>query len=252
MENLLSQALGQDVSKLAVEEKQMLLSRLLAHLAHEIRNPLSSLDIHVQLLTEDLERAPVEVRNQMSDRLEVIRGELHRLESVVKHYLSLAGPSAVSLQAVDLRAIAEHVTDLLSPEAAARDIVLAVRTVSEIPVIQADQVRLTQALLNVVINALQAVKRHGKVIIELAAGELGGPVRIAVSDSGPGIPTESRSAVFEPFFTTKAGGGGLGLWIVQQIMLAHHGTIQVGTSEEGGALVTLALPGSQGQDGAHG
>ena len=101
MENILATALGQDVSKLAAQEKQLLLSRLLARLAHEIRNPLSSLDIHVQLLEEDLAQGPAQVREKAAGRFEIIRGELHRLENIVKQFLSLAGPSALDLQPVE-------------------------------------------------------------------------------------------------------------------------------------------------------
>ena len=99
MEKLLATALGQDVSKLAAQEKQLLLSRLLARLAHEIRNPLSSLDIHVQLLEEDLTEAPSQVKEKSASRLEIIHGELRRLENIVKQFLSLAGPSSLGAAA---------------------------------------------------------------------------------------------------------------------------------------------------------
>ncbi len=241
------------MSKLAAEEKQLLLSRLLAHLAHEIRNPLSSLDVHVQLLTEDLEHAPPELREQVAGRLDVIRGELHRLESVVRHFGSLAGPSTVDLQALDLRPIVNHVSQLLGPEAAARGIGLFTHIPAAVPLVRADPVRLTQALLNVVINALQAVEREGRVEVRLDLDER--PecphVLVVVEDDGPGIPTDKHSAIFEPFFTTKTGGGGLGLWIVEQILLAHGGRVTVGPSRLGGAQVTLALPLPRGE-GARG
>ena len=95
MEIILANALGQDVSKLAAQEKRLLLSRLLARFAHEVRNPLSSLDIHVQLLEEDIAQAPPPVREKTASRFEIIHGELHRLENIVKHFLSLAGPSSL-------------------------------------------------------------------------------------------------------------------------------------------------------------
>src|SRR5260221_13891138 len=101
MEKILANALGQDVSKLAAREKQLLLSRLLARLAHEIRNPLSSLDIHVQLLEEDLAGVAPELRGRTAGRFDVIRGELHRLENIVKQFISLSGPSALNLQPVE-------------------------------------------------------------------------------------------------------------------------------------------------------
>src|SRR3989442_13848809 len=102
MEGILAKALGQDVSQLATQEKQLLLSRLLARLAHEIRNPLSSLDIHVQLLEEDLATMPPQAKDKLAGRLEIIHGELHRLENIGKQFLRLAGPSAVDPAPVEM------------------------------------------------------------------------------------------------------------------------------------------------------
>jgi two-component system sensor histidine kinase HydH len=242
MEKILSQALGQDVSALAAEEKHLLLSRLLAHLAHEIRNPLTSLDIHVQLLTEDLVRLAPEIRDQVIGRVDVIRGELHRLENVVKHFVGLTGPSSLDLQPVDALALAGHVGELLGPEAAGRGIHLAVLAPNEVPLVRADAVRLSQVLLNLVINALQAVDQNGQVEIRLGIDEPRQHFLLSVLDSGPGIPEDKHSAIFEPFYTTKTRGGGLGLWIVQQIVLAHRGKISVGTAPQGGAQITIAIP----------
>ena len=108
-------------SQLAAAEKRDLLARLLARLAHEIRNPLSSLDIHVQLLEEDLGALAPQMREQLTARLEIIHGELHRLESIVEHFLGLAGPSALDLEPVEIPKIVTHVCELLRPEAAARE-----------------------------------------------------------------------------------------------------------------------------------
>ena len=102
MDIILANAIGQDVSKPAAQEKRLLLSRLLARFAHEVRNPLSSLDIHVQLLEEDIAQAPPAVREKTTSRFEIIHGELHRLEKIVKHFLSLAGPSALDLHPVEV------------------------------------------------------------------------------------------------------------------------------------------------------
>src|ERR1017187_1037264 len=108
MERILAKALGHDVNKLAAQEKQLLLSRLLARFAHEVRNPLSSLDIQVQLLEEDLPQAAPPLREKTAGRLEIIHGELHRLENIVKHFLSLAGPSALAVGPVEVAKVAGH------------------------------------------------------------------------------------------------------------------------------------------------
>ena len=240
METILAKALGQDVTQLAAEEKQRLLSRLLGRLAHEIRNPLSSLDIHVQLLEEDLAHLTPEVRDKLSGRVEILHGELRRLENIVKHFLRLAGPSELNLESVDVPETIAHVCELLRPEAQEREIELREQVDSSLPVLSADRVQLTQALLNLLINALQAVERRGS--IEVSAAQRSEFVVIGVRDTGPGVPPEKASAIFEPYYTTKPEGSGLGLWIAQQIALAHGGNISVENLPEGGALFTLRLP----------
>ena len=242
MDTILAKALGQEVAQLATTEKQLLLSRLLARLAHEIRNPLSSLDIHVQLLEEDLAQAAHPDRDKLTDRLAIIHGELHRLDSIVKQFLRLAGPSALDLEPVDLRKLVEHVCELLRPEAAARDIEIIMRMNPGLPTLRADSVQLTQALLNIIINALQAVERRGRVIVQGDGLDAEGALAIQIRDTGPGVPGEKLATIFEPYFTTKPDGSGLGLWIAQQIVAAHGGDIRVANAADGGAVFTLRLP----------
>jgi len=240
VESILAKALGQDPTQSAAEEKRDLLERLLARLAHEIRNPLSSLDVHVQLLEEDLTALAPPMREQLTPRLEIIHGELHRLESIVSQFLRLAGPSALDLEPVEVPKLVAHVCDLLRPEAQARGIEIEARVPDSLPHIPADSVRLTQALVNLVINAIQAVERQGR--IEVSTGVCGEMLSIAVRDNGPGIPAEKGAALFDPFFTTKPEGHGLGLWIAQQIVTAHGGRLQAQNHEAGGALFTIMLP----------
>ena len=240
VESILAKALGPEPGQLAVAEKRDLLERLLARLAHEVRNPLSSLDIHVQLLEEDLAQLVPDMRGQLNPRLEIIRGELHRLESIVEHFLRLAGPSALDVEQVDVAKIIGHVCNLLRPEAGARQIQLATEVQPGLPQVTADPVRLTQALMNLVINAMQAVERQGR--IDVSASLLEEVVVLKVADSGPGIPQEKLASIFDPYFTTKSEGSGLGLWIAQQIATAHGGNIQAQNGPSGGALFTMALP----------
>ena len=236
----MAQALGQDATPAAVAEKRDLLERLLARLAHEIRNPLSSLDIHVQLLEEDLGELAPEMRGQLSPRLEIIRGELHRLETVVDRFLRVAGPSALDVETVELVKVVTHVCELLRPEAAARQIEIAIQIDESLPALRADPVRLTQALMNLVINAMQAVDCNGRIAVATASA--GDAQLITVRDNGPGIPADKLPSIFDPYFTTKPEGNGLGLWIAQQIVTAHGGTLKAQSPPEGGALFTLVLP----------
>ena len=242
MEKTLATALREDVSQLAAEERRSLLARLLAGLAHEIRNPLSSLNIHVQLLEEDLATLAPPNREQLSGRLGIIHGELVRLESIVTQFLSLAGPSSVNLQPVDPGRIVAHVCALLGPEAAARQIELAADVPADLPPVTADPDQLTQALVNLVLNAIQAIAGPGRIELQAHAAAVGDRLAIEVRDTGPGVPADKQAAIFEPFFTTKAEGVGLGLWIVQQIVTAHGGAVAVANQPAGGAVFTLELP----------
>ena len=252
---MLADALGQDLAKLAAEEKQRLLSRLLARLAHEIRNPLSSLAIHVQLLEEDMAQAAPPLMAKTAGRFEIIRSELQRLENLVRQFLSLAAPSSVELQTINLAEIVGYVCELLRPEAAARGIELVMSLPEGLPPLVADSAQLKQALINLVINAIQAIERNGRIEVDVRADPDSGACLLRVSDNGPGVSDEKRTAIFEPFFTTKSEGSGLGLWIVQQIATAHGGLITVEDRPTGGAAFTLRLPfpdGRAAESGHHG
>lgn len=242
MENILARALGQDESQLAAAEKRDLLARLLKRLAHEIRNPLSSLDIHVQLLEEDLATLAPEARKPLASRLGIIHGELHRLESIVERFLRLAGPSALDLEPVEVHNLIAHVCNLLRAEAATRQIEIVTRTEGVLPVVQADPLRLTQALMNLVINAVQAVERNGRVEVSAAPSSANDTLLLRVQDSGPGIPADKPTEIFDPYYSTKPEGNGLGLWIAQQIAVAHGGSLTAENAPAGGAVFTLTLP----------
>ena len=240
MEEVLAKAIGQDVTQLPAMEKRDLLARLLKRLAHEIRNPLSSLGVHFQLLEEDLSVLPPSARAQLASRLGVIHGELHRLESIVERFLKLAGPSALELEPVEIKKIVNHVCELLRPEATARKVEILAEVEPDLPVVTVDSVRLTQALLNIVINGIQAINGGGRVKVSAAkAGEF---LLLRVQDTGPGIPANELGDIFDPYFTTKAEGNGLGLWIAQQIAVAHGGDLRAENAPAGGAVFALTLP----------
>jgi len=240
MENILAKALGQDATQLPVMEKRDLLARLLKRLAHEIRNPLSSLDVHFQLLEEDLSALSPAARTQLAPRLGIIHGELHRLESIVGRFLKLAGPSALELEPVEINKIVTHVCELLRPEASARKVEILAEVEPELPRVTVDSVRLTQALLNIVINGIQAISAPGRV--KVSAAKSGENLLLRVQDTGLGIPADELGDIFDPYFTTKSKGSGLGLWIAQQIAVAHGGDLRAENAATGGAVFTLTLP----------
>jgi len=240
MESILANALGQDVNQMPTTEKRDLLARLLKRLAHEIGNPLSSLAVHFQLLEEDVSAMPDPQRNQLAARLGIIHGELHRLENIVERFLKLAGPSALELESASIEKIVTHVCALLQPEASSRHIEILAQLEPDLPPVTIDSVRLTQALLNILINSLQAIGEGGRVTV--TAGKHDENLSLSVQDTGPGIPASNLGEIFDPYFTTKPEGSGLGLWIAQQIAVAHGGDLQAENATGGGALFTLKLP----------
>jgi signal transduction histidine kinase len=231
---------GLETTLLPAAEKHDQLARLLKRLAHEIRNPLSSLDVHFQLLEEDLGALTPPVTAPLASRLAIIHGELHRLDSIVERFLKLAGPAALELEPVVVHKIVTHVCELLRPEASTRQVEIVAEVAPDLPPVMADSVRLTQLLLNLMINGIQAVAGPGQV--KVGAAQAGGNWTLRVQDTGPGIPPEKLGDIFDPYFTTKAEGSGLGLWIAQQIAVAHGGDLRAGNAPGGGAVFTLTLP----------
>ena len=167
--------------------------------------------------------------------------EADRLNRVVSELLELVKPAHLTLQQVDLNEVITHSLNLVSQDAASREIQLRFSASSTLPAIQADPDRLTQVLLNLYLNAIHAIGRQGTITVE-ASESSGDRVKIVVIDSGKGIAAEQLEAIFTPYFTTKADGTGLGLAVVQNIIEQHGGTIQVASVEGKGATFTLWLP----------
>jgi two-component system sensor histidine kinase HydH len=239
-ENIPAKTAAQDAAP--APENRDLVARLLKRLAHEIRNPLSSLDVQFQLLEEDLAALAAQVRPPLAARLGVVRGELQRLDAIVERFLKLAGPSALELGPVQINDLVTHICDLLRPEASTRQIEIVATLQPDLPRVSADSVRLTQALMNVIINGIQAISGGGRVVVSTAQSGDHNNLLLSVQDTGPGIPASELGEIFDPYYTTKPEGNGLGLWIAQQIAVAHGGDLHAENGPAGGAVFVLTLP----------
>lgn len=220
----------------ARKEKLLALGHLAAGVAHEIRNPLSSIKGLARYFAE---RTPAD--GEAHQLALVMAREADRLNRVVSELLELVRPAHLKYQSVDLNEVITHSLQLVSQDAASRTISLKFIAQPALCRIQADPDRLKQVLLNLYLNAIHAIGRDG--VITVAVRECGdGRVKVSVADSGKGMTAEQLQAIFTPYFTTKADGTGLGLAVVQNIVEQHGGTIDAESTPGKGALFTLYLP----------
>jgi signal transduction histidine kinase len=213
---------------------------LAAGIAHEIRNPLVAVRTFLQLLPHRLSDAEF-----LRDFRQLALDEVERVSHLTTQLLTFARSHERKLGLVDLARIADAVTTLLSSEAMNHEVRLELETAGSVPPVHGDADQLRQVVLNLVLNALQASPREGRVRVRVAGARgLDGAqhVRLDVTDEGPGVPEENREAIFGPFFTTRDGATGLGLCVALQIAEEHGGTIDVATAAGVGATFLLDLP----------
>lgn len=215
------------------------LGQLTGGLAHEIKNPLSTIQLNLQLLREDLPADTV-VGSRLHNRLRVVTNEAGRLRDILDGFLRYAGRIELELEEVDLGKLVEEVVDFFLPQAAAARVTLRSSVPPEPLVIRADPKLLKQALLNLMLNATQAMTDGGELIVRV--GRQGGNAVLDVLDTGPGLSPEAQQNLFKTYFTTKRGGSGLGLPMTRRIAEEHGGTVSV-TSEAGkGSVFSIKLP----------
>jgi len=221
--------------QLRLKDSLARVGELTAGIAHEFRNGLATIHGYARLL--DLNVLPAPQRPYV----EGIRQETDSLGQVVTNFLNFARPTHVSLSDVNLQTIAERAAEEGRPDARAHGGDVTIR--GEFPVLEGDDVLLRQAFSNLVRNAVEAcvgASRSPQVVID---GRIEGEhVRVSVDDNGPGIPESDRDRIFTPFVTTKGRGTGLGLALVQKIIVTHNGRVLVATSPEGGASLQVILP----------
>ena len=218
--------------RLKRSERLAALGRLSAGVAHEIRNPLSSIRGLAQYLASKL--APGSEGAKVAG---VMVGEADRLDRVVSDLLTYARPSPPRLAPVDLDELAGRVAGLMAEEATAKGVELSLDLEEELPLVQADADQLTQVMVNLILNAMESGAKTTAIQTRSAPGQA---AFLRISDDGPGVEEEIRDRLFDPFVTTKAGGSGLGLAISARIVEEHGGTLSL-QSGPGGAAFELRL-----------
>ena len=224
-------------------EKLAALGKLSAGIAHEIRNPLTSIKILIHSLVD--ERA---TENSREKDLAVIETEIARVNKIIKQFLDFARPRPPSLEPTDVRTILDETLALLVYEMEAQRISPEKRYAPDLPPVPMDREQMKQVFLNLMLNAIQAMEHGGTLrVATLRASPAPGKggrsaAEIGVEDTGPGIPEDLRSRIFEPFFSSKEEGIGLGLSIAQRIVEEHGGEIRVESKVGVGTTFVVALP----------
>jgi len=245
------QALNQQIERHHQEqlervEKIATTGELAASVAHEIKNPASGIANAMQVILSDLkeddERRPI---------YEEIVNQVNRMNKAISDLLLYAQPSAPVFETVDVADTIERALRFVEPQAQNFSINIINEYNPKLPLIKADRKQTEQVLLNLFINAIQAMPGGGKMTIRCWEDALNLQVRIAVADTGPGIPLEKQTDVFKPFFTTKAKGSGLGLAICRRIMHEHHGRIELESEPGKGATFVLIFPIGPGVRDSH-
>ena len=232
----------QEVKALEIEvlhrERLSALGNLAATVAHEIRNPLNAISMGLQRLKVEFQ--PTDDQEQYSRVTELMLGEVHRLNSIVEQFLSLARPLEIKPEALRVQDVLNELATLVEGEAQQSKVQIRVVAPLTLPPLKADREYLRQTLLNLILNGLQAMPEGGT--LTLKANTSNGNFLISVTDTGIGIAPENRRRIFEPYFTTKAKGSGLGLAIARRIIEAHGGTITVLSETDQGCCFQICLP----------
>lgn len=212
------------------------IGELSASLAHEIRNPLGSIEGAAQIL-----RQPQTTEEMHDEFLGVIEKESRRLSRLLTNLLDFARPRPPEFQAVDVGPVVDAVVALLSHTAQQSGIQLRKHVPPGLPPVESDSEQLKQVILNLTINAIQAMPVGGEIEIFVAENDDTGVV-IAIKDQGVGIPGENVEKIFDPFFTTKDGGTGLGLSVAHQIITQHGGVITAERNPNRGMTFSVLIP----------
>lgn len=223
-------------SQLNLSSRLAAIGRLTSGVAHEIKNPLNSIALRLELLrSRVLPELP-----EAEKEIDVIAQEIVRLDRVVRTFLDFTRPVELQTEELDLARLAAELAALLRPEAEQQGVALELEGLEEPAIVRGDAGLLKQALLNVLRNGLEAMPGGGRLAVRLRKAE--GQAELEIADTGPGIPAEFRDKIFHLYFTTKKNGTGIGLAMTYRAVQLHNGSIEIGDAPGGGAAVRIRLP----------
>lgn len=224
------------------------LGSLTAGLAHELRNPLSTLNLNLQLLKEDLDRPGRPADARLLRKLDTIEQEAKRLEEILNDFLKLAGKHDVKLKVQPINPALEEAVAFYRERLERSGVTVRTSFADALPPVALDASLMNQALLNLILNAEAAMPEGGELMIRTEPVKRG--VRIHVTDTGVGIPPEVLDKIFRPYYSTRKGGTGLGLSTVRRIVREHDGTLEVHSEPGRGTRFTVDLPAARAEPGA--
>jgi len=221
-------------------EKMALVGALAAGMAHSIRNPFTSVKMRLFSLNRSLE-----LSDTQKEDFDVISDEIRHIDTIVQNFLEFSRPPKLKMQSISPSAVVDQTLQLLEHRLKSYDVSVTIQREQPLPEIDADPEQLKEVLVNLMVNACEAIEKGGTIIIredKKTTPSEGSVAVIRVSDDGPGIPEAICKKIFEPFFTTKEEGTGLGLSIVARIIEEHGGSVAVESIEGRGATVVITLP----------
>ncbi len=237
-----------DITEKKIREMQLrqaeslaALTTLSAGVAHEIKNPLTSIDIHIQLLKKEIAGLDGDKTKNMKNLLVIVKEEIDRLNSIVQDFLFAVRPMSMNLSMEDVNETVKELTQFLQYELEEADIEVELELDKDLPKVLVDPKYLKQALLNVVKNSIQAIHENGEIRIKTEQTSVG-DVAVNVTDNGEGIPENRIGKIYEPYYTTRKFGTGLGLVIVYKIIKELRGDIKVRSKEGEGSTFSIILP----------
>jgi PAS domain S-box-containing protein len=237
-----------DITEKKIREMQLrqaeslaALTTLSAGVAHEIKNPLTSIDIHIQLLKKEIAELDGAKTKNMKNLLVIVKEEIDRLNSIVQDFLFAVRPMSMNLSMENINEIVKEMTQFLQYELEEADIEVGLELDKDLPKVVVDPKYLKQALLNVIKNSIQAIHENGEIRIKTEQTSVG-DVAVQVTDNGEGIPENLIGKIYEPYYTTRKFGTGLGLVIVYKIIKELGGDIKVRSKEGVGSTFSIILP----------